>query len=304
MRWVRGVIVFLTLFGIMILVLNIQFVRKRQVVFKCQPHDVHSVKIWNQTEEFVISDLKAKEGWQISSRDYKGPIQSSIADTFIIALCTLTYQEKFVFDPQVSGLENYGLKSPVARIVFSAGEKDVEWQVGGEAPSGTEFYLASSHAPGVIYTLSNSYKKVLLSLAEPFNLRLRTPFFDLSSEGIDMEYQDLSFKIREQNAVWTDLESNLTQASAQEIIQSLKKLSYSNFHGPLQSRDETHKFGFFAPDIHVKWKLREYEITFFNNRYYLLFQEGEKSYVLILDSENIKSIYDTLNAILIEGFKN
>ncbi|MBI2981907.1 MAG: hypothetical protein HYY44_06405 [Deltaproteobacteria bacterium] len=143
MKILIKVVFFLTLFGLVLVALNVEFIPKRKRVLACDPSDLVGFKMVAPGSVFSLDPVDkatAREGdWSVVSGSLRGRAEKKTVQTYRRLVCFIPWVEKFPLKPD-EGLGIFGLEQP-DRLLTVIGKETLLLSLGDDAPSGTEFYL-------------------------------------------------------------------------------------------------------------------------------------------------------------------
>lgn len=277
MKFLRKLFFFLTLLGLLFLLLNIRFSKKQERVLECKPSLMEAVYVDRKEGGYFIT-RESEEDWLLHYSGRNFPVDQKQTQNFATLLCYLTYSEWFAV-PEGEDLQEYGLAAPEVSLRLLFG-KTVLLKVGAMTPSGSSFYLSSSENPGQIYILPNHFRKILTF--HWMSLRGRYPFEDLKTGPVALRYGDREFLLEENQGEWSEKNGFLSPSQGGELVSLLTKLSFTNYHGPM-ALEKSDKYGFFLPEIGLTIHDREFLLSKSLGRFYLREEGPDGYYALILE---------------------
>lgn len=277
MKFLRKFFFFLTLLGLLFLVLNIRFTAKQERVLECKPSLMEAVYVDRKEGGFFITKESA-EDWILHYSGRLFQADRKQTQNFSTLLCYLTYSERFAVQ-NGEDLQEYGLAAPETSLRLLFG-KTVLLKVGAMTPSGVSFYLSSSENPDQIYILPNRFRQILTF--QWMSLRSRYPFEDLKTGSVALRYGDREFLLEENQGEWSEKRGFISSSQGSELVSLLTKINFSNYHGPMPP-EQANQYGFFLPEIGLIIDDREYFLSRYVGRFYLMEECPDGHYVLVLE---------------------
>lgn len=308
MKHLKDILIFFSVLGIVFLVLNIHFSKKRKQLQLCSPHDIISFSI-GQKEETLTMTLKKEEEppfWEVAQGSLRDQAHEIDLDRLLNLMCHLPYVEKYPLEELSQettspDLTPFGLTPPLTQITLFTLDQTILLFFGNDTPAGTEFYLQTSVEPETIYTLPNRLRRMLFS--SYMDLRIRNPFYNLSQiKTMTLQFDLLPIKLQREGETWKVIEGKLSPEELSQLLNHLEHFHYKNYHEAV-TKEELESYNLHLPDLTIKVEKEDgnhhsYSLVQYGGRYYLSMEFFEKSYILILDYQAPSSLYKLLGKII------
>ncbi len=279
---------FLILFGVFMLILNVDFKGKTKSVYPCETKDIIAMHIKSDGDKIVVKRemVDSIANWVIESDGAREPAVTKTLEALKGLYCNIPYVEKFpVSDVELSetGID----QDNASNIVIMTGKGTDILTMGNETPDGAAFYMRSSRTPDYVYSIANAYRKLLFPSF--FDLRSRQVFNFTGHEQISVKMSGF----------------NLDIGTDGPLLEVMKKLAYTNYIGPL-NYDGLQGYGFFDADAKFiirseQGGLKEYELTFFSGKYYFSYPFNGRFIVFILENGSAKQLLTSLQKAVLNG---
>lgn len=278
---------FLSIFGLIWVVLNVSVRKKGDYVLRFKPSQVEAVGI--QREGHALKLLKDSSGdgavWVVQQGDEAAPADDRAVQTYLAFLARVAVVERFATTdfPDAASQERLGLGRLGDVVVHLKSGKELGLLLGREAPSGTEIYAASPTQPDTVFTISNASEKKLLP--DFMGLRSRQVFPIIDPSAVAVTFQDAP------------------QDMSPPLLKALRALVYTNYF-PAVPGDDIAQYGLSLPDLSISITGKEggrqsYDLSRYSNRYFLRHSAAGPQDVLILTGQSGDDLFKILQELVV-----
>lgn len=286
-------IFFLSIFGIILVVLNVSVRKKSDYVLRFKPSQVESVSIASGDSVIRLDQNPSPDGpvWMVSADGQTVVADEKAAQTYLAYLARIGVEERFAatdFADEVSR-NRIGLGQLGKIAVKLKSGKVLDLQLGQLAPSGTEMYAAGKEQPGTIFTISNGHEKKLLPDFMGLRSRQVFPLTDVQSVAL----------------TFADVPITLTPKDTQgmPVIRALRALVYINYF-PAVAEGDIAGYGLTLPDIvitltHANGTQDRYDLSRYSGRCFLRRNAAGPQDVLVLTDQSGSDLLKVLKEFVV-----
>ncbi len=283
MKNLKTFLLFISLFALIFVFLNVQITPARKRVLSCDPSKIRKIVLSTDEEVTLLETYGDLKTWKLRSGDTVLGADRDVVKKFQNLLCHLGYVESFK-DVSPEQSKDYGFSSPRRQIEITT-DATVTLLIGDDTPSTTEFYVSTRENPDQVFLVANAFLPSLT--AHLPDLMERHVFDRLKEDGAVSIGRD---------------DANMSpMVSDAKTIDLLRAQSFTNYQGPL-AEEKTLDYGMGLPDFHIDWKRSDgssarYDFSFFSEKYYLRVQIGAFHYVLILEPSAAQALWAKVNEL-------
>lgn len=288
-------ILFLLIFGVIFLVLNVRFKDSQDQIASCQPDQVTRSFFSEKGQEPMLLE-KQKGNWFVSQGTQMYLADDELVGLVLKKMCGAKYVEKyenFLNTPEKAQI--YGLEEPQYGITFEGG-KDFTLKFGNLTPTGTEYYVANSRFPSTLYTTANTLDSFFKMSIQEFRSK---KFFSWDNvRDLHLNFNGQDYRLTVEGDKWSAREPSMVEGDLKTLAENFKYLAFEKYLGPYHSEEEAQNYGFLTPDIQGEARgekiSEDFEITFYNGQYYLKEGPVDHFYIYIMNRKRMQAIYTVL----------
>lgn len=296
-------IFFLSIFGVIWVVLNISVRKKEDHLLRFKPSQVESVSIHygNSTLQLTLTPAEDGAVWVIKEGDRSALADDTAARTFLAFLARVTVIERFKSAdfPDADSQTRVGLGSLAKVAITLKSGKTLTLLLGRQTPSGTELYASSLADPETIATIPNSFEKRILP--DFMGLRSRQVFSLRGIAKVELVYQDKPIILESKDGAWQS--PTLTPDQTTGLVKAIRAVLYTNYF-PMVAEGELGGYGLTLPDLTVMLTSTDgstttYDLSHYSGRYYLRLHANGPQDVLILPDRSGLGLLNELQKLVV-----
>lgn len=289
-KYLSNIIIFLSLFGIIWVVLNISVRKKGDYVLQFKPSQVAAVSVQHDGKTVQMEMQSGSDGstWVVSDGRQRAVADERAVQTYLAFLARITVVERFSAEdfPDAASRERLGLGSLAQIALTLKSGKTLDLQLGHQTPSGTEIYAAASSDPKTVFTISNGFEKKLL--ADYMGLRSRQVFPIKDLRSIEITYADAPVTVASENSA---------------LLKALRAIVYNNYF-PAVSESDIGAYGLTVPDVTISLSdeggsKQIYSIAKYGGRFFLRQNAAGPQDVLVLSSQSVDDLLKVLKELIV-----
>lgn len=281
----------ISLMIVVFLALNLVIRPKKDYVLRFRPADVMGFSLRSERGDVFLQRIPNSSGeWGVGkdSQHLKAADARTI-EVLLAVLARMEYVEKFDLKDLSQGTDKAQLKlgdtAEVKLHLRSGGELFL--RMGRETPSGTEYYVASSQKPEMVYTVQNRYHTILLRSDTDLASRQLIPITSQVT-AIAFEMGGRTVHFHRSGKGWASDTSKISGERATEIVHMVRKLSFTNYFEK-QKEDDLSRYGLTVPDFEISVTAgpavtTRYSVSFYSRQFYLRSSVSQDVFIVAPDT--------------------